>query len=80
MTEHPIRQVLTKPELFGRIIAWSVEFLEFSLKYKPWGPIKAQVLAYFNVGLSPTALIMNRNKNGHCMWMAHPITKKASHE
>ena len=33
MTEHPIKQMLRKPDLAGRMIAWSMELSEFSLEY-----------------------------------------------
>ena len=60
MIERPIRQVLRIPDLAGRMIAWLVELSEFSLEYRPRGPIKAQVLANFIVELSPS--ITNDNK------------------
>ena len=53
LIEHPIRQVLRKPDLTVRMIAWLVELSELSLEYRPWGPIKAQVLTDFIVELSP---------------------------
>ena len=46
-------QLLQKPNLVERWIAWSVELSEFSLEYRPHGLIKAQVLADFIVELSP---------------------------
>ena len=52
MTEHLIRQVLRKPNLVRRMIAWSVELSEFSLEYRPRGLIKARVLANFIMELS----------------------------
>ena len=57
LTEHPIQQVLRKPDLVARMIARLVEIFEFSLEYKAWGPIKAQVLADFIVELSPPITI-----------------------
>nr|KYP72976.1 Transposon Ty3-I Gag-Pol polyprotein [Cajanus cajan] len=46
-TDHPIRQVLQKPDLAGRMMKWSVELSEFFIKYEPRGAIKAQALADF---------------------------------
>lgn len=46
-TDHPIKQVLRKPELARRMVAWSVELSEFGLKYEPRGPMKAHCLADF---------------------------------
>nr|KYP52463.1 Retrovirus-related Pol polyprotein from transposon 17.6 [Cajanus cajan] len=45
--DHPIRQVLQKPDLAGRMMKWSIELLEYSIKYEPRGAIKAQALANF---------------------------------
>ncbi|XP_020208119.1 uncharacterized protein LOC109793060 [Cajanus cajan] len=54
-TDYPIRQVLQKPDLAGRMMKWSIELSEFAIKYEPRGAIKAQVLADFLVELTPPA-------------------------
>ena len=46
-TDFPINKILQKPELVGRMIGWSVELFEFSIKYELLGPIKSQCLADF---------------------------------
>ncbi|XP_025611902.1 uncharacterized protein [Arachis hypogaea] len=46
-TNHPLRQVLHKPELAGRLIKWAVELSEFDIRYQSRGPIKSQFLADF---------------------------------
>ena len=46
-TEHPMRQVLHKLEISGRLIKWAIELSEFDIRYKPKTAIKGQVLAYF---------------------------------
>jgi len=46
-TDHPIAKILRKPDLAGRMIAWSVELSEFGLKYEPRGFVKGQHLADF---------------------------------
>jgi len=46
-TDHPIAKILRKPDLAGRMIAWSVELSEFRLKYEPRGSVKGQHLADF---------------------------------
>ena len=46
-TDHPIAKILWKPDLAGRMIAWSVELSEFGLKYEPRGSVKGQHLADF---------------------------------
>ena len=40
MTDLPIRKVLQKPDVAGRIVRWAVELLEFDMQYEPRGPIK----------------------------------------
>ena len=52
-TDYPIRKVLTKPDLAGRMIGWSVELSEFGITYEPRGAIRSQRLADFLVELSP---------------------------
>jgi len=54
-TNYPIKQVLQKPELVGRMTAWVVELSKFGLKYESRGPMKAQFLADFITELSPIA-------------------------
>ncbi|RDY04615.1 hypothetical protein CR513_11640, partial [Mucuna pruriens] len=43
----PIKQVLRKPNLAGRMVAWSIQLSEFDISYKSRGHIKAQVLIDF---------------------------------
>nr|KYP56891.1 Uncharacterized protein Mb2253c family [Cajanus cajan] len=53
-TDYPIKQILRKPELAGRMIAWSIELSEFGIQYEGRGPLKAQCLADFVAELTPT--------------------------
>ncbi|GAU42950.1 hypothetical protein TSUD_142870 [Trifolium subterraneum] len=46
-TNFPIKQVLKKPDLVGRMVAWSVELSEYDITFSPRGSIKSQVLADF---------------------------------
>ncbi|XP_057724061.1 uncharacterized protein LOC130940023 [Arachis stenosperma] len=46
-TEQPLRQVLSKPELAGRLIKWAIELSEFDIQYQPRGSIKSQYLVDF---------------------------------
>ncbi|XP_020236671.1 uncharacterized protein LOC109816185 [Cajanus cajan] len=52
-TDYPIKQILSKSELAGRMIAWLVVFSEFSIRYKSRGALKAQCLADFVAELTP---------------------------
>jgi len=49
--DYPIKQVLQKPELAGRMTALAVELFEFGLRYESRGPMKAQFLAEFWIEL-----------------------------
>ena len=46
-TEYPMKQVLHKPEVSGRLIKWAIKLSEFDIRYKPKTTIKGQVLADF---------------------------------
>ncbi|RDX68187.1 Retrovirus-related Pol polyprotein from transposon 17.6, partial [Mucuna pruriens] len=46
-TNLPIKQVLKKSDLTGKMIAWSVQLSEFDILYESKGHIKAQALADF---------------------------------
>ncbi|XP_057452113.1 uncharacterized protein LOC130743916 [Lotus japonicus] len=51
-TDQPVRQVLHKPDLAGRMVSWSIELSEHDIRYEPRRAIKAQVLADFLVELT----------------------------
>ncbi|XP_025684690.1 uncharacterized protein [Arachis hypogaea] len=46
-TDQPLRQILTRLELAGRLIKWSVELSEFDIQYESRKTLKSQVLADF---------------------------------
>ena len=52
-TEYPMKQILHKPETFGRLIKWTIELSKFDVRYKPRTTIKGQILAYFNMNFTP---------------------------
>ena len=54
-TNVPIRKVLQKPDMAGRMVRWAVELFEFDVQYKPRGPIKDKVYVDFVVELSSEA-------------------------
>jgi len=55
MIDLPIRKVLQKPDVAGRMVRWAVELLEFDVQCEPRGPIKGQVYDDFIVELSSAA-------------------------
>ena len=48
-TNYPMKQVLRKPELAGRMVAWFVELSEFDIHYEPHDLMKTQLIADFLV-------------------------------
>jgi len=52
-TDYPIFKILSKLNLAGRMIGWSVELSEFDIRYEPRGAIKSQCLADFSAELTP---------------------------
>jgi len=52
-TDYPIFKILSKPDLAGRMIGWSVELSDFDIHYQPRGAIKSQCLADFLAKLTP---------------------------
>ena len=55
-TEYPMKQVLHKPEVSGRLMKWAIELSEFDIRYKPKTAIKGQVLADFVMEFAPVEL------------------------
>ncbi|XP_076910525.1 uncharacterized protein LOC143568201 [Bidens hawaiensis] len=47
LTDQPLQQVLSKPEMSGRLTKWAIELGDHTLKYKPRNAVKRQVLANF---------------------------------
>jgi len=60
MTDLPIRKVLQKPDMAGRMARWAIELSEFDIHYEPRGPIKGQIYADFVVELSSAATHQER--------------------
>ncbi|MCI29253.1 putative protein NYNRIN-like, partial [Trifolium medium] len=46
-TDQPIKQLLARPDMTGRILKWSLELEEFEIHYESRRALKAQVLADF---------------------------------
>jgi hypothetical protein len=47
LTEYPMKKILQKPDLSGRLVNWSVELGQFDIEFHPRTSIKGQVLADF---------------------------------
>ncbi|GJW26511.1 reverse transcriptase domain-containing protein [Tanacetum coccineum] len=49
ITDQPIKQVLSKPEIAGRLQKWSIKLGEYDIQYRPRISVKGQILADFIV-------------------------------
>ncbi|GJX85692.1 reverse transcriptase domain-containing protein [Tanacetum coccineum] len=49
ITDQPIQQILSRPEVAGRLQKWSIELGEYAIHYKPRVSVKGQILANFVV-------------------------------
>ena len=47
LTSHPLKAVLRKADLSGRLSKWSVELGRFDIQFQPRTAIKGQILADF---------------------------------
>ncbi|XP_062176123.1 uncharacterized protein LOC133881194 [Alnus glutinosa] len=47
LTEYPLKKVLQKPDLSGRLVNWAVELGQFDIEFHPRAAIKGQALADF---------------------------------
>ncbi|RDX85668.1 Retrovirus-related Pol polyprotein from transposon opus, partial [Mucuna pruriens] len=54
-TDLPIRQVLGKPDLAGRMVAWSIQLSEFDITFESREHVRAQALVDFLVEMTPAA-------------------------
>nr|XP_043620395.1 uncharacterized protein LOC122592271 [Erigeron canadensis] len=59
LTDKPIKQVLTRPEVLRRLAKWAVELGEHEIEFKPRNAIKGQILADF---LAEVPLNETKNK------------------
>ncbi|GJR93347.1 reverse transcriptase domain-containing protein [Tanacetum coccineum] len=49
ITDQPIKQILSNPEVTGRLLKWSFELEEYDIHYRPRTSVKGQILADFIV-------------------------------
>src|SRR5207245_8196851 len=47
VTDQPLRKILHKPDISGRIVNWAMELSQYQIEYVPRTSIKAQALADF---------------------------------
>ncbi|GKC97208.1 reverse transcriptase domain-containing protein [Tanacetum coccineum] len=49
ITDQPIHQILSRPEVAGKLQKWSIELGEYAIHYRPRVSVKGQILADFIV-------------------------------
>ena len=47
LTNQPLRSILHKPDLSGKMLKWAIELSEYEIEYQPRLSIKRQVMADF---------------------------------
>ena len=67
-TNLPIQQILHKPDLAGRMMAWAIELTQYDISYESRLAIKAEVLADFLAEMTHPG--ENHLGNGRYMSMA----------
>ncbi|XP_025703138.1 uncharacterized protein [Arachis hypogaea] len=55
-TDQAVKQVLQKPDLAGRMLAWSIELSQFQIRFEPRNAIKGQALTDFIAEMTPIKL------------------------
>ncbi|XP_071729198.1 uncharacterized protein [Rutidosis leptorrhynchoides] len=66
LTDSPIKQVLSKPEVSGRLVKWAIELGEHEIYYAPRTAVKGQIMADFMVEFicaAPPALVVKEVPN-----------------
>jgi len=64
-TDLPVKQILKRPDMTGRLVKWAIELAEYDITYEPRGPIKAQALVDFLAELTlPTSLDSDKVPTG----------------
>ncbi|GAU50120.1 hypothetical protein TSUD_192410 [Trifolium subterraneum] len=60
-TDQPVKQLLARPDMVGRMLKWSLELAEFDISFESRKALKAQVLADF-VAEMTTSMTSEKNK------------------
>ena len=53
MIDYPLKKVVNKLEVVGRLIQWAIELSKFDVRYQPRNAIKAQVLVDYIIEFTP---------------------------
>ena len=47
LTDQPLRNILHKPDLTGRMLQWAIELSEYGIEFQPKLSMKGRVMADF---------------------------------
>ncbi|XP_074342924.1 uncharacterized protein LOC141680653 [Apium graveolens] len=73
MTNFPLRMVLSKPELTGRLAKWSIRLSTYDIVYNPRTAIKSQALADFVADFSPSQMTQAETKLQHIFYTTNVL-------
>ena len=70
LTTYPLKSILHKPELSGRLTKWIVELSKYGINFQPRTALKSQVLADFtpNVTLQADKELLNLTEHSNSKW------------
>jgi hypothetical protein len=75
LTEYPLRKVMQKLDLSGRLANWAIKLGQFDLEFVPRSAIKGQVLADFLAEL--TNLPDIEEERGYTIYVDGSLTKRS---
>lgn len=70
LTNQPLRNVLHKPDISGRMLQWAIELSEYGIDYQPRLAMKCQVMADF-IAETPQPLALDKGSNQGSWWVLH---------
>ena len=70
LTNQPLRNVIHKPNITGRMLRWVIELSEYGIDYQPILSLKGQVMADFITEL-PKARAPNKKSTPDDWWSLH---------
>ena len=68
LTDQPLKQVLAKPNMSGRLIKWSIELSQFDISFEPRATIQAQAVADLLVERFDLGLAESKDEG---VWLMH---------
>lgn len=69
LTNQPLKSILHKPDLSGKMLKWAIELSEYGIKYQPKLSIKGQVMANFIAKIPQSSQLAESCREG--WWILH---------